>query len=245
MCCGIHQLLADGVKFTQAIDIGAGSGAIAKDMGINNPQGQVTAIDIDPAAATYMNSERADMPDNVKIIEGDAISHLSKQGTIYDLIVSNPPYVPNEKETQSDEKIEVMDKNFWEGTGMIAHMLEDTLPKMPAGGHLVVVIPSTSLTSKRLAKIFQEYSSEYQTRILYQQEVAYKAWFAGNNKVDHLLATDQEKATPTHFQGANLDLFVGITKPGEPRDCKLEDGRRESEAYHWQMIYIIDFAKKR
>jgi methylase of polypeptide subunit release factors len=244
MCQGLHVLLQGNPNFTQAIDVGAGSGFISKYLALQNPNGCVTAIDIDPQAGKYMHSAEAEMPPNVQIQVEDAITHLSQRGGHYDLIVSNPPYVPTTGETESDEKVAIKHPSFWKGTGMMSYMLEDSLLKLPEGGHLVMVVPSTALKSKRLAKIFQNYASNYQARILHQQEVAYKAWYAGRGKVDHLLATQQERTQPTFFKGVKLPLFVGITKPGQPRECQVEDGRREYNGYFWQMVYIIDFSKK-
>jgi methylase of polypeptide subunit release factors len=232
-------------EFKYAIDVGAGSGFIAKYIALKNPRTNVTAIDIDPKAETYMRSLGAGIPKNVSIEVGDALTKLSQDGHQYDLVVSNPPYVPTESETQSLEKNDVMNPNFWEGTALICHMLEDTLlKKLPEKGHLVILVPSTALKSRRLSKIFQENSVHFRARVLHQQEVAYKAWFAGNNKVDHLLATPQEARQPTRFEGANLELFVGITKTDSPRACKVEDGRKGCVGYYWQMIYIIDFVRE-
>jgi methylase of polypeptide subunit release factors len=243
MCFGIHKLFQENLKLNRAIDIGAGSGFIAKYIALNNPNANVTAIDIDPEAGKYMHSAEAAMPNNVTIEVGDAITKLSQDGHLYDLVVSNPPYVPVD-ETQSSEKISTEDHNFWQGTSLISHMLEDTLLKMPKDGHLVMVVPSTALKSKRIFDIFQKNQQHFKARVLHQQEVAYKDWFAGNGQPGHLLATGKEIAQPTRFKGANLDLFVGITNPGSPRACKIEDGRREYDGYYWQMVYIIDFVRR-
>lgn len=244
ICSGLHTLFQEGIQFKRAIDVGAGSGFIAKYLALNQPKGRITAIDIDPMAEKYMLSQEAAMPQNVIICRGDALTHLSRYANQYNLIVSNPPYVPTPEQTETSKKVEIKDPSFWKGTGLICHMLEDSLEKMPKQGHLVIVIPSTALKSKRLNEIFHNYSSNYQARILYQQEVAYKAAFAGDGKVTHLLATEEQRLNPTHFKGMNLSLFVGITSPGQPRACKIEDGRRDYRGYYWQMIYIIDFSKQ-
>lgn len=244
-CIGVCQLFQQGLTFNKAIDVGAGSGFIAKYIALKFPCTQVTAIDIDGEAGIYMRSERAAMPENVTIVVGDAITKLSKEGDQYDLIVSNPPYVPTEAETLSTDKIRVNNPSFWKGSGLICHMLEETLPKMPVHGHLVILVPSMALKSRRLFKIFQDNALHFQAQVLYQQEVAYKAGYAGDNQVDHLLATKQEARTPTFFKGAKLELFVGITEPGNPRDCQVNDGRKECTGYYWQIVYIIDFVRQK
>ncbi len=74
------------------LDLGTGSGAIAIAIAGERSMCQVTATDIS-AAALAIASENARhlCPGNVKFVQGDWT--LPFAGAIFDLVVSNPPYV--------------------------------------------------------------------------------------------------------------------------------------------------------
>lgn len=243
ICHGLKKFLIDeNRKFDRGIDIGTGSGFIAKYIATrSNHVSNVTAIDIDPKAGEFMGSSGADMPNNVKIVIGDAITYLNNH-LDYDLIVSNPPYVPTVEETKSNKKVAIDNPSFWQGTGLMSYLISDALPRMQQGARLVMVVPSTSLKSQSLYDVMQNLKKYgVEARLLHEQEVAYKAWFAGDNKTAHLMADKEDK--PHKF--GTLELHVGLTAAGHPRmqDPEINDGREDHSGYYWQVIYIIDFAK--
>jgi methylase of polypeptide subunit release factors len=249
MLKALKDLFSKGQPVFRAIDVGSGSGLIGKYIAKKAPGTgpiEVTLIDIDPRAKEFAESPEASMPTQghnerpVKInyLVGDAIAHLQTHKD-YDLIVSNPPYIPTIAETQSHEKLPITDPNFWEGTGLITHLIEE-LPRFNKDVHLVLVVTSLSLKGKRVEKAINELDNAYDFRILVEREVAWKASFAGGGKTAHLLASDKEKTTRTAIGGKSF--FVGATPPGEPRMQTVNDGR--STRYHWQVVYILDFYRK-
>jgi release factor glutamine methyltransferase len=76
------------------LDLGTGSGCIAVSLAVNHPGAQVTAVDISPAALAVARSnvEQHDVVDRVNLLESDLFVRLHN-GTKFDVIVSNPPYV--------------------------------------------------------------------------------------------------------------------------------------------------------
>ena len=92
---GFEPWLA-GRDVTRALDLCTGSGCIAIAMGHYYPNWQVDGSDINDAALSlaFENKERL-LAHNVEIIKSDLFNGL--EGRIYDLIVTNPPYVTNDE----------------------------------------------------------------------------------------------------------------------------------------------------
>jgi len=76
------------------LDVGTGSGAIAIALALNLPQAQITATDISKSALALAreNSNRNGVADRIRFLQGDLLSPVA--GEQFDLVVSNPPYVP-------------------------------------------------------------------------------------------------------------------------------------------------------
>ena len=76
----------------RVLDIGTGSGAIAIALGHNLCSADITATDISPHALSLAeeNAKRNEVA--IRFLQGDLLSPVA--GETFDLIVSNPPYVP-------------------------------------------------------------------------------------------------------------------------------------------------------
>jgi release factor glutamine methyltransferase len=84
--------LAARFKRPRIVDIGTGSGAIAVALAGKLPYAAITAIDLsaDALAIAQENAERNGV--RLRFLKGDLLSPAS--GEPFDIIVSNPPYVP-------------------------------------------------------------------------------------------------------------------------------------------------------
>lgn len=85
-------------EVVQVVDIGTGSGCIAVTLACENPRIRVTAVDISEAAlgVARENARRLGCLDRVEFLQGDVLGPLKSSGRVFDLIVSNPPYVENQ-----------------------------------------------------------------------------------------------------------------------------------------------------
>jgi release factor glutamine methyltransferase len=75
-------------------DIGTGSGAIAVALAHKLPASAVTAIDLSTAAleVAKKNAARNDVADRIRFLDGNLLAPVA--GEQFEIVVSNPPYVP-------------------------------------------------------------------------------------------------------------------------------------------------------
>ncbi|MCD7034681.1 peptide chain release factor N(5)-glutamine methyltransferase [Metabacillus sp. GX 13764] len=77
-------------------DVGTGSGAIAITLALENSQFSVSAIDIAAESLTVAEENARQLGAAVAFYEGDLLKPLLEKGQKVDIIVSNPPYIPDE-----------------------------------------------------------------------------------------------------------------------------------------------------
>ena len=87
----------DEREVTRALDLCTGSGCIGIAMAVHNPDWQVDLADIsdDALSLARVNIAYQDVGERVQAIHSDLFSALA--GEVYDLIVSNPPYVTEQE----------------------------------------------------------------------------------------------------------------------------------------------------
>lgn len=97
----MRRTLPDGWEATNAdsalhiLDIGTGSGAIAVALAHALPRAQITAIDLSSEALSIAreNAQRNQVADRIRFLESDVLNAVGEER--FDLIVSNPPYLPD------------------------------------------------------------------------------------------------------------------------------------------------------
>lgn len=102
----VEAVLAAAREYEAArvLDIGSGSGAIAITLAHHLPNATVMATDISPVALeiSQENARRHGLVDRIRFFETDLMAGLEEER--FDIIVSNPPYVPlSDRETLSVE----------------------------------------------------------------------------------------------------------------------------------------------
>lgn len=76
------------------LDLGTGSGCIAITLDLEYPQGAVTAADISKDALKIAEINQTKLVSNVSWVESSWFNKINHSP--FDLIVSNPPYIPNQ-----------------------------------------------------------------------------------------------------------------------------------------------------
>lgn len=82
------------------VDLGSGSGALALAISTENQHTRVIAVEKDPAAIEWLRRNVARINEQVRIVESDVVDAL--EGVKCDVVVANPPYVPDNQKLPRD-----------------------------------------------------------------------------------------------------------------------------------------------
>jgi release factor glutamine methyltransferase len=85
---------AAGLERPVLVDLGTGSGAIAKSIAVEVPQARVHAVELDERAHTWAARNLLDT--GVDLRQGDLAEAFDDLVGEVDVVVSNPPYIPHE-----------------------------------------------------------------------------------------------------------------------------------------------------
>lgn len=80
------------------LDLGTGSGAIAVSLAKALPKAHIDATDISAAAlqVAHANAERHGVSDRIRFLQGDLWDAFRGRCMAFDVVLSNPPYIPAE-----------------------------------------------------------------------------------------------------------------------------------------------------
>lgn len=139
----LHDVKKDAPS--RVLDVCTGSGCIAVTIAAERPQSSVWATDLMPGAleVARSNAEAHQVDSRVTFFQGDLLAPLP-EGSTFEVIVSNPPYVKTgdlktlQREVQREPK-EALDGGP-EGVTLIARLVKDALPRLKPGGLLAMEI---------------------------------------------------------------------------------------------------------
>ena len=82
------------------VDLGSGSGALALAIATEVPRTHVIAVEKSPEAIAWLKENVSFIDETVRIVESDVVTALD--GVKCDVVIANPPYVPDSQELPKD-----------------------------------------------------------------------------------------------------------------------------------------------
>ncbi len=148
----LHDVKKDAPS--RVLDVCTGSGCIGVTIAAERPQASVWATDLMAGAIEVgkKNAEAHQVDGRVTFFQGDLLAAVP-QGTRFDVIVSNPPYVKTgelatlQKEVRQEPR-EALDGGP-EGVTLIARLIEGALPLLRPGGLFAMEIGEDEGTAVR------------------------------------------------------------------------------------------------
>ena len=141
-----EEVVSPELPELRVVDLCTGSGCIACSIASEYPAAHVVALDIAPEALALAgkNVEVLGLGNRVEVLESDLLGALDpgKKGT-FDLIVSNPPYVPTKVCDSLPREVSEWDPRLAldggeDGLDLFRRFLPDALSYLKPGGVLAV-----------------------------------------------------------------------------------------------------------
>ena len=144
-----------GVEAPWAVDVGTGSGCLALACVHQHKTARFIAIDISPEALVVAqgNAEKLNLDERVEFRQGDLLAPVAEDGP-FDLILSNPPYiassvVPTLEPTVAKYEPHLALDGGPDGLRVVTRLVEQAVPLLKPGGHLILEIGSDQEASVR------------------------------------------------------------------------------------------------
>ena len=151
------------------LDIGTGSGAIALALAKNRPDWSVTAADISQEALQLASENARNQNLNIIFKKSDCFAEISEK---YDIIVSNPPYISREDESEVGLNVLHSEPHLAlfadeDGLAIYRRIAEDATDYIKDGGKIYLEIGYKQGHS--VPELFRKYLPEKRVRTLKDQ----------------------------------------------------------------------------
>lgn len=151
------------------LDIGTGSGAIALALSKNRPAWSVTAADISQEALDLASENAKNQKLNIFFKKSDCFAEISEK---YDIIVSNPPYISREDESEVGLNVLHSEPHLAlfadeDGLAIYRRIAEDAKDYLKDGGRIYLEIGYKQ--GQSVPELFRKHIPEKRVRTLKDQ----------------------------------------------------------------------------
>ena len=151
------------------LDIGTGSGAIALALAKNRPNWSVVAADISQDALDLASENAKNQKLNIFFKKSDCFAEISEK---YDIIVSNPPYISREDESEVGLNVLYSEPHLSlfadeDGLAIYRRIAEDAKDYLKDGGKIYLEIGYKQ--GQSVPELFRKYLPEKRVRTLKDQ----------------------------------------------------------------------------
>ena len=138
----VEEVLQRAPRNGRVIDIGTGSGCIAISIERERPDLRVLSVDRSVSALAVAHANRTRLQSNVELAASDLFGSVC--GT-FDVIASNPPYVPFGEYEQLAVEVRIHEPRMAltpgpRGTEIIERLLDEAHPRLAPKGHIVMEV---------------------------------------------------------------------------------------------------------
>ena len=166
----VELILAENPETNLSVlDIGTGSGAIALALAKNRPNWSVTAADISQDALDLANENAKNQNLQIFLKKSDCFTEISEK---YDIIVSNPPYISREDESEVGLNVLYSEPHLAlfadeDGLAIYRRISEDAKDYLKDGGKIYLEIGYKQ--GQSVPELFRKYLPEKRVRTLKDQ----------------------------------------------------------------------------
>ena len=166
----VELILAENSETNLSVlDIGTGSGAIALALAKNRPDWSVTAADISQDALDLANENAKNQNLQIFLKKSDCFTEISEK---YDIIVSNPPYISHEDESEVSLNVLHSEPHLAlfadeDGLAIYRRIAEDAKDYLKDGGKIYLEIGYKQ--GQSVPELFRKHFPEKRVRTLKDQ----------------------------------------------------------------------------
>ena len=166
----VDLILAENPDMNLSVlDIGTGSGAIALALAKNRPNWSVTAADISQDALDVASENAKNQKFNIFFKKSDCFAEISEK---YDIIVSNPPYISREDESEVGLNVLYSEPHLAlfadeDGLAIYRRIAEDAKAYLKDGGKIYLEIGYKQ--GQSVPDLFRKHLPEKRVRTLKDQ----------------------------------------------------------------------------
>ena len=166
----VDLILAENPDMNLSVlDIGTGSGAITLALAKNRPAWSVTAADISQEALDVASENAKNQKFNIFFKKSDCFAEISEK---YDIIVSNPPYISREDESEVGLNVLYSEPHLAlfadeDGLAIYRRIAEDAKAYLKDGGKIYLEIGYKQ--GQSVPELFRKHLPEKRVRTLKDQ----------------------------------------------------------------------------